>query len=672
MADGGTEEGVRETVPETKLCSFYSQGRCRFGAQCRNLHPAQGTHSSLVARTERGDKKPPMDTVRGVEKPPMDTVRGDEKPPLDTVRGDEKPPMDTVRGDEKPPMDTVRGAEKPPMDTVKGDEKPPMDTVRGAEKPPMDTVRGDEKPPMDTVREEEKLPMDSAAGAAKLPNLTLGTKKARMRTAGEVVSRLRWDPELGGEEFTVGYLDRFLGLLEQPFGTFSWGDLSSAAPGELAIPEHRIQYFKHRGRVVWDKGRRLDDIFGSTGSGCTIHQLLGHGQDARGLGGNQNGGELGGGQDGGELGGGEDGGELGAGQDGGGLGGSQDGGELGGGQDDGGLGGDQHVEGQVDGQDGGSQDGGRLGSHQDGRGPGGSQDGGGLECGQDGRGLGGSQDGEEHDSIQDGCQLSTVKDGQFADLVIGDSVSDISGDTYDDGSYGNSDACSHANLGRSHDNEVYSPARNQDLALGPGTRANHFVAVRVSGEAFGAAAQELQERLRQALPDFGPCLVPISRLHLTLCPLHLENPAQLEAARSALRQLAWEGRRLLPPALLLEFGGLRDFAGRVLYTAPLGPSLLELGRLATELGRRFSKLGLCVLGGSGMPTGQPPLHVTLAKLDRSYCLKHPGVRLLPEIYRQWPQPQFGCQPLEELCLCATRGLGGSGGFYSTLLVVNLY
>ncbi|KAK9395510.1 LENG9: Leukocyte receptor cluster member 9 [Crotalus adamanteus] len=76
------------------------------------------------------------------------------------------------------------------------------------------------------------------------------------------------------EQFSIGYLDQFLGILEESFTSFSWEDLASVGPGVLAIPKHRTQYFKYRDRVVWDKASRTDDVFGSTGSRKTILDVM--------------------------------------------------------------------------------------------------------------------------------------------------------------------------------------------------------------------------------------------------------------------------------------------------------------------------------------------------------------------------------------------------------------
>ena len=100
------------------------------------------------------------------------------------------------------------------------------------------------------------------------------TKKPRMRTATDVISRIQWDPELLEEDFFVGYSDRFLGIIEKNFAEFCWEDLSTVGMEMLAIPKHRIQYFKYKMDIVWDRRVQLDKFFGSRGEGVTIHQLI--------------------------------------------------------------------------------------------------------------------------------------------------------------------------------------------------------------------------------------------------------------------------------------------------------------------------------------------------------------------------------------------------------------
>lgn len=99
-------------------------------------------------------------------------------------------------------------------------------------------------------------------------------KKPPMKTASDVVSRLLWDESLPKRKFVVGYLDRFAGIVEKPFVLLDWSDPAVVDNYTLALPKHRIQYFKYRNRKVWDKNSRLDIIFGSTGSGVSIYDFM--------------------------------------------------------------------------------------------------------------------------------------------------------------------------------------------------------------------------------------------------------------------------------------------------------------------------------------------------------------------------------------------------------------
>lgn len=105
-----------------------------------------------------------------------------------------------------------------------------------------------------------------------------GTKKPPLRTAAAVIQRIRWDPRLDPADFSVGYADRFLGVCEEPFSAFCWDEpLAALGPGVLAVPQHRVLYFRFRDRVVWDRASRLDQVFGSgsaEGRGPTILDAL--------------------------------------------------------------------------------------------------------------------------------------------------------------------------------------------------------------------------------------------------------------------------------------------------------------------------------------------------------------------------------------------------------------
>ncbi|XP_032831966.2 leukocyte receptor cluster member 9 [Petromyzon marinus] len=102
-------------------------------------------------------------------------------------------------------------------------------------------------------------------GRGSPPRPVVEGKLPAMRTAWDVVSRVRWDETLDAAEWSVVYVDRFLGELERPFLDFWWGGLAGAPHGELAVPQHRVRRLRWRGECVWDRERRLDRVFGSTG-----------------------------------------------------------------------------------------------------------------------------------------------------------------------------------------------------------------------------------------------------------------------------------------------------------------------------------------------------------------------------------------------------------------------
>ncbi|KAA0183359.1 putative zinc finger protein [Hyalella azteca] len=108
----------------------------------------------------------------------------------------------------------------------------------------------------------------------KTPDDVIVPKKPPMKTAGDVRDRILWDEALPAEYFTIGYVDRFAGLVEKPFVTFTWGDLCDAGPDDLAIPQHCISYFKYKGEKVWDKETRMDHVFGSAGNEVKIIEKM--------------------------------------------------------------------------------------------------------------------------------------------------------------------------------------------------------------------------------------------------------------------------------------------------------------------------------------------------------------------------------------------------------------
>ncbi|XP_072423628.1 leukocyte receptor cluster member 9 [Chiloscyllium punctatum] len=258
MADGTRQEGhqPRGNSVSGHVCTFHLRGRCAFGDRCWNQHPAHGGIEGSASGAEIPG------SARGAEIPA--TASETEIPA--TVSETEIPDRGTMRGTEI--LGTASETEI--LGTASETEIADRGTMRGTE------ILGtaSETEILGTASETE---IPGCPGGAEVPRQE--GKKAPMRTAGMVISRIRWDPELRPADFAVGYHDRFLGTVEQPFELFTWGELAEAELGALAIPQHRIQYFKHRGRVVWDRAARLDHVFGSTGGRRTIRELLADHQD---------------------------------------------------------------------------------------------------------------------------------------------------------------------------------------------------------------------------------------------------------------------------------------------------------------------------------------------------------------------------------------------------------
>ena len=97
-----------------------------------------------------------------------------------------------------------------------------------------------------------------------------------LQTAIDVIHRIQWDNSLNSDDFIVGYIDRFRGILEKPFSDFAWKDMAEIDYIEdFGVPQHRIQYFKWNSIIVWNKEARVDYIFGSAeGNGKKITDII--------------------------------------------------------------------------------------------------------------------------------------------------------------------------------------------------------------------------------------------------------------------------------------------------------------------------------------------------------------------------------------------------------------
>ncbi len=100
------------------------------------------------------------------------------------------------------------------------------------------------------------------------------TQKSARKSAIDVASCIFWDDSLSAHDFVVGYHDHRKGIVEEIFSTFSWTNGALLDDHNRAVPKNRIRYFKYKGITVWDRKGKIDHVFGSDGSGVTIHDVI--------------------------------------------------------------------------------------------------------------------------------------------------------------------------------------------------------------------------------------------------------------------------------------------------------------------------------------------------------------------------------------------------------------
>ncbi|OAQ94506.1 poly(A) polymerase pla1 [Purpureocillium lilacinum] len=108
------------------------------------------------------------------------------------------------------------------------------------------------------------------ASEVKMPDpqqsVSKPNSRGKLRSASDVMHRLRWDAAIDAGDYMVGYEDRFTGAREKPL--VQW---KSEQTDEEFIPQHRILYFRCRstGDIVWERRTRTDHVFGS---GTSLHE----------------------------------------------------------------------------------------------------------------------------------------------------------------------------------------------------------------------------------------------------------------------------------------------------------------------------------------------------------------------------------------------------------------
>eukprot|EP01068_Selenidium_serpulae_P017003 Selendium_serpulae@DN633_c0_g1_i2.p1 len=93
-----------------------------------------------------------------------------------------------------------------------------------------------------------------------------------MRTAKDVISRLRYDADCGVDAaaVVVGYLDRYKGAVCRPFSSFDWDVdyFADADPSsDATVPQYRVEFFAWKeDYFLWNKKQKIDNVFASAPS----------------------------------------------------------------------------------------------------------------------------------------------------------------------------------------------------------------------------------------------------------------------------------------------------------------------------------------------------------------------------------------------------------------------
>ena len=339
---------------------------------------------------------------------------------------------------------------------------------------------------------------------------TQGSKKAPLRQAADVISRILWDPDLKTEDFTIGYLDRFTGIIEKPFMAFSWEDIASVGQNVLAVPKHRIQYFKYKDEIIWDKRSQLDNVFGSRG-GRVITDIVPPSKSAT------------------------------------------------------------------------SSDGDK------------------------------GETGANHSLSKPQAEIKLVED----DAPIG------------------------------------------KVGYNDKDRPTHFVCIKIHNSQVLAKVERVLHYIRSCAPDLAVGCLSLGALHVTLCMLRIESEKQSLAAQEVLRNLQRSFVHILPPSTQLEFTGVSNFHGRLLY-AKVAPHH-GLNKAVSMLIEGLQNAGI---GTPGNFSEYTP-HMTLLKLSRPMQREAHTATIAPALYSKFTNMHLGTQNIDTLYLCSTSG-PKVNGFYETL------
>ncbi|XP_038666408.1 A-kinase anchor protein 7 isoform X2 [Scyliorhinus canicula] len=196
------------------------------------------------------------------------------------------------------------------------------------------------------------------------------------------------------------------------------------------------------------------------------------------------------------------------------------------------------------------------------------------------------------------------------------------------------------------------------------TPPNYFVSIPITNPQILDKIEDVQELVVTKEPKLLPAVVPVGGMHLTIIVAHLDTPADVERAVSALQQCKSKVDTILEGTPLnLQFQGIGQFNGQVLF-AKLAEDTSDkvksnLKAVAESVEILFRELGVNIEDSNEFKP-----HATFLKLSKSPKLRHKGFRkICPELYKEYENTIFGMEVFARIDLCSMRKKKQSSGYY---------
>lgn len=146
------------------------------------------------------------------------------------------------------------------------------------------------------------------------------------------------------------------------------------------------------------------------------------------------------------------------------------------------------------------------------------------------------------------------------------------------------------------------------MAKPPSPKFTHFVALRIASPAVSRAVSAVHEALIEKDSELASCLVPTSKLHVTMGLMHVADAAQLARAKEVIEEAA----KLAPARIPVSLPGLGSFGKEVLFAhVQETESRGALVELAKDVDAAITARGL-----RGVKQPAFRAHATIAKLSK--------------------------------------------------------